>query len=239
MHPPHLDLRLDGFRATDEQTEEAFRDAIGIDRTDLVPLAEHHTPEGTSYYLLHHTAATWGTPGEPQLIALHLWRDPREKTFGFTHAPLPLVAMAQAWLAHRGCPREKIRLAPDTGTAAADETTRALEDRLTHEGDHFALLDSYTDDDPDHAVTVVILRSLDEHSPSPFRVLHETVDTASRTHTLREGGFTTHTEALRWCGDALAGKAAPLPPFRSTVRPGPQPIGVPPASGHRSAGRGR
>ncbi|CAM5242955.1 hypothetical protein SHIRM173S_13012 [Streptomyces hirsutus] len=168
MYPPEPDLRLDGFEAADEQTQEAFWRAIQIEQTELTPLAEHHAPDGASYHVFHNGAVTWGTPGESQLVALHLQRDSATKTFRFAHATLPLPAMAQSWLIHRGCPPKEISLAPGTGTTPADEMTRALEQRLMSDGDHFALLHSYTDDDPENSATVVVLRSLDERSPSRF-----------------------------------------------------------------------
>ncbi|MFP8903909.1 hypothetical protein [Streptomyces atacamensis] len=239
MGHPELDLRLDGFVAADEQTEKAFRRAIQSEQTELTPLAEHHTPDGASYYVLHNRAVTWGIPGEPQLVALHLRRDRETKTFRFDHAALPLPAMAQSWLIHRGCPPEEISLAPGTGTAPADEATRALEQRLMGDGDRFALLHSYTDDDPDHAMTVAVLRCLDERSPSPFRVLHEDVDTDSWTHTLREGGFATSAEAHRWCEDALRGQAPVLPPVQPAARSVPRPASSLPAPARRSTGRSR
>jgi len=103
------------------------------------------------------------------------------------------------------------------------------------DGDHFALLHSYTDDDPENSATFVVLRFLDERSPSPFRVLHEDVDTDSWTHTLREGGFATCVEALRWCDDALSGEVPPLPP----VQPAQRPANSLPALAQRPAGRSR
>ncbi|MFB7328646.1 hypothetical protein [Streptomyces sp. NPDC056190] len=239
MSPPELDLRLDGFEAVDEQTQEAFWRAIQIEQTELTLLAEHHAPDGASYHVLHNGAVTWGTPGEPQLVALHLQRDLEAKTFRFAHATLPLPAMAQSWLIHRGCPPKEISLAPGMGTAPADVTTRALEHRLMSDGDHFALLHSYTDDNPDNAVTVVVLRSLDVGSPSPFRVLHEAVDTGAWTHTLREGGFATYAEALQWCEDALSGEAPPLPPVQPAARSAQRPANSLPAPAQRPAGRSR
>ncbi|MFI9755757.1 hypothetical protein [Streptomyces collinus] len=240
MPSSELDLRLDGFDAADERTEEAFRHAIGIEQDMLTALAEHHTPNGSdSFYVLHNGAVTWGVPGEPQLVALHLRRDLQANKFRFESAELPLPAMAQSWLIRRGCPQDAIRLPPGVGTAPADESTRTLEQRLMSDGDHFALLRSYTDDDPDNAFTVVVLRALDERSPAPFRVLHEEVDTGAWTHTLREGGFDSFDEALHWCEDRLNGEADPLPPVRPAVR-FTQPSGAPaPAPAQRPPGRSR
>ncbi|PIM71262.1 hypothetical protein CTU88_14095 [Streptomyces sp. JV178] len=230
MPPPELDFRLDDFEAADERTEEAFWHAIEIDQDMLTALAEHHTPDGSqSYCVLHNGTVTWGIPGEPQIVALHLQRDMERRTFRFEHAQLPLPAMAQSWLIHRGCSPDAIGLMPGMGTAPADETTRALEQRLMGDGDHFALLHSYTRDDPDDDVTtVVVLRALDERSPAPFRVLHEELDTDAGTHTLREGGFATVAEALQWCDNRLGGGKASLPPIRPTAR-STGPLGAAPA----------
>ncbi|GGS93033.1 hypothetical protein [Streptomyces chromofuscus] len=240
MPPPELDFRLDDFEAADERAEEAFWHAIGIEQDMLTALAEYHTPDGSqSFYVLHNGAATWGIPGEPQLVALYLQRDLAGRTFRFEHAKLPLSAMAQSWLIHRGCPRDAIGLLPGMGTPSADETTRALEQRLMGDGDHFALLCSYTRDDPDDMTTVVVLRALDERSPAPFRVLHEEVDTDAGMHTLREGGFATVDEAVQWCDNRLGGEAAPLPPVRLTPRR-TRPSGtVPAAPAQRPPGRSR
>ncbi|MDX2821047.1 hypothetical protein PV416_08075 [Streptomyces ipomoeae] len=240
LDSPDVDFRLDGFEAADERTKEAFWHAIEIDEYSLAPLAEHHTPDGShSFYVLHNRSVTWGIPGEPQLVALHLRRDVVKRTFGFEHAELPLPAMAQSWLIHRGCPREAIALFPDSVTAPADETTRALEEQLMGDGDHFALLHSYTRDDLDDVTTVVVLRALDERALSPFRVLHEEVDPDAWTHTLREGGFVTVTAALQWCRDRLGGEAVPLPPVRLTARP-TRPSGtLPTAPAQRPPGRNR
>ncbi|MET8218788.1 hypothetical protein [Streptomyces hirsutus] len=116
MHPLEPDLRLGGFEAADQQTRKAFRHAIQIEQTELTLLAEHYAPDGASYHVFHNDAVTWGIPGEPQLVALHLQRALEAKTFRFAHATRPLPAMAQSWLIHRGCPPKEISLAPGTGT---------------------------------------------------------------------------------------------------------------------------
>ncbi|WP_198358338.1 hypothetical protein [Streptomyces fildesensis] len=239
MPTPELDLHLDGFEAADPQTERAFWITIGVCQDELLPLAEHHSPSGTnSFYVLHDSAATWGHPGDPQIVALHLQRDVTAKTFRFEAKTLPLASMAQSWLIHRGCPATAIDLNPDLGPAPADEATRALELRLMGDGDHFAYGYSYTRDDPNDWVTVVALRAMDERAPSPFRVVVEEVDTETWTHTLREGGFATVEEALQWCDERIAGTAGPLPPVRpatSFTRPAARPM----APAARPPGRSR
>ncbi|MER5202219.1 hypothetical protein [Streptomyces sp. NPDC002825] len=234
---PVVDFDLDDFDA-DEEVLLDFDRHVGVGDM-LTPLAEHHSADGVhSYYVLFDGSVTWGMPGMPQLMALHLQRDREKRTFTFEGERLPLPAMAQSWLIHRGCPPEAIGLNPELGPPAADETTRALERRLAGDGDHYAMGYSYTRDDPDDMVTVVALRALDERAPSPFRVLVEEVDTDAWTHTLREGGFATKAEALRWCDDRLTGKAAPLPPVRPAAA-ATRPAGLPKAPAAHPPGRSR
>lgn len=215
MTTTELDLRLADFEAVDHQVEAAFLHAIVLNQDLLVPLAQHHSPSGeNSFYVLGDGSATWGIPGAPQIVALHLRRDVAAKTFVFELKNLPLPSMAQSWLIHRGCPADAIGLDPELGSSPADEATQALERRLMVDGDHYAYGFSYTSDDSDDWVTVVALRAMDERAPSPFRVVVEEVDTEVWTHTLREGGFGTVEEALQWCNDRISGTAAPLPPVR-------------------------
>nr|WP_244452107.1 hypothetical protein [Streptomyces seoulensis] len=235
---PEVDFGLDDFDA-DEEVHRDFYRQVASHEDMLVPLAEHHTDDGVhSYYVLYDRTATWGIPGDPQLIAVHLQRDRMQRTFSFEQAPMPLPAMAQSWLIHRGCPQDAIGLKPELGPPPADQTTRALGQRLANDGDHYAMGYSYTCDDPDDMVTVVVLRALKERTASPFRVVVEEVDTDAWTHTLREGGFDTAAEALQWCDERLTGEASPLPPvgLAATAR---RPVGLPKTPVSRPPGRSR
>ncbi|MEV5878041.1 hypothetical protein AB0L75_28210 [Streptomyces sp. NPDC052101] len=212
------DFRLDGYRPVNDRLAEQFRQHITIEQDMLTVLAEHHSQDGEhSFYVLHNRAVTWGIPGEPQLVALHLKRDVQARTFGFDHAMLPLASMAQSWLIARGCPEEKILLSESMGTAPADQATRALERRLRSDGDHFAVLTSYTHDSEPMEITV-LLRALDEKAELPFRVLLEQVDTGTWTHTLREGGFATFDAATRWWEAHWRGEDIPLPTATPALR---------------------
>ncbi|MFI5804405.1 hypothetical protein [Streptomyces sp. NPDC051561] len=203
------EFHLDGYEPANEEVERTFWSHIDINRPELSTLAAHHTQDGEhSYFVLHNGAVTWGHPGLPQLVALHLVRDTAAKTFTFEHRELPLPAMAQSWLISRGCPREAIALPQDIGTDQADTTTKELHERLMGDGDHFAYLDSYTYDMSNPCVTTVLLRHDDESDPQPFRVVVETADTDTWTHTLREGAFDTYEAALTW----LRSGDTPLPP---------------------------
>ncbi|MEV0445817.1 hypothetical protein AB0I84_12420 [Streptomyces spectabilis] len=208
----NTDFRLDGYEAVTDEVDVRFWHSIEISAPDFSVLAAHHTLDHQhSYYVLHDRSATWGHPGEPQLIGLHLTRDTTARTFSFDHSRLPLAAMAQSWLIARGCPKEAITLPSDIGPVAADEATTALEDRLLSDGDHFALVTSYTSDTPDCMQVTVLLAAIDESVPVRFRVLLEDVDTTSWTRTLREGGFTTFQEAVTWWKAHWTGERAPLP----------------------------
>ncbi|MFD8351535.1 hypothetical protein ACFV1X_21665 [Streptomyces coelicoflavus] len=207
----------------DEQVSDAFDQALGAMGDMLFVLGEHHSgDDARSFYVLLDGTVTWGMPGEPHYLALHLERDHANGTFRFEVAPLPLSSMAQSWLIHRGCPPDALTVEP--GTLPADAATVALERRLVGDGDHFALGWSYSSDDQHDPVTLAVLRALDEHAASPFRVLVEEADLQSWTHTLCEGGFDTLDEAMAWAGDRLAGEPRPLPPVRP--KPSSHPVAV-------------
>ncbi|MFJ6752195.1 hypothetical protein ACIQNI_29030 [Streptomyces sp. NPDC091266] len=235
---PAVNFELDDLDA-DEQKYLDFYRQVAVHEDMLVPLAEHHTTNSVhSYYVLFDRTATYGHPGDPQYVAVHLQRDWEKRQFDFEQKPLPLPSMAQSWLIHRGCPPDAISLNPQLGPPPADETTRALERRLAGDGDHYAMGRSYTQDDPDDMVTLVALRILDERDTSPFRVLVEEVDTDAWTHTLREGAFATAQDALQWCDDRLTGTAGPLPPVRPTAPPN-RSVLPPTAAAPRPLGRSR
>ncbi|MFC6512034.1 hypothetical protein ACFQFR_03175 [Streptomyces goshikiensis] len=186
----------------------------------MTALASHHSPDGRySFHVIHNGAVTWGIPGEPQLIALRIKRDHTAQVYSFEHAELPLPAMAQCWLIMRGCPAEAIALLPGMGTTAADAATVALQQRLIGDGDHYALLDSYTDDGSHQTETVVLLRALDERVPKPFRVLLEQANLDSFIHTLREGAFETHEAAVDWMEDRSTPLPSAAPPTARTPVP--------------------
>ncbi|MDH2388599.1 hypothetical protein QCN29_07335 [Streptomyces sp. HNM0663] len=233
---PAVEFDVDDLDADEEVSLEFYRQ-VEVRSDMLVPLAEHHTGVH-SYYVLFDRTATWGHPGMPQYVAVHLLRDQEKETFTFEKELLPLSVMAQSWLIHRGCPAGAITLNPELGPPPADEATRALEQRLAGDGDHYAMGYSYSRDDPDDMVTVVALRALDERAASPFRVVVEEVDTDAWTHTLREGGFATVEEALQWCNDRLTGEAGPLPPVRPAAS-FTRPAALPKAPAPRPPGRSR
>ncbi|MFD9817463.1 hypothetical protein [Streptomyces violascens] len=213
------DFRLDGYDAVNDRVSEQFWQHIDAHQSDFTVLADHHSEDAEhSFYVMHDRSATWGIPGEPQIVALHLKRDVGARTFGFDHKVLPLPAMAQSWLIARGCPEGEILLPQGLGTTPADQATRALETRLRSDGNHFALLTSYTDDTSTPMQTTVMLRAIDERAPLPFRVLLEAADTTAWTHTLREGGFATFEAATQWWEAHWSGEQVPLPTASPAAR---------------------
>ncbi|WP_329096807.1 hypothetical protein [Streptomyces sp. NBC_01439] len=234
------DFRLDGLEPANPAMGESFWDAVESESHEMSVLASHHSPDGrTSFFVLHDRTATWGIPGEPQLIALHLTRDTEARTFTADFVRLPLVSMAQSWLIKRGCPTDAIGLPEGMGSRPADETTVALERRLMGDGDNFAVLFSYTEDSGLKPEITVLLRALDEMAPYPYRVLLEELDTSTWTHTLREGGFETFEAADAWLED----RDAPLPATPALRASAARTSAVPtlppaPAAGPRS-GRSR
>ncbi|MGV9790865.1 hypothetical protein [Streptomyces sp. NPDC003435] len=226
---PRVDFGLGEFDADEDLYFEFHSD---LDEGELILLAEHHTTNGAeSYYVLFDCSVTDIHPGSPQHLALHLRRDQEKRTFSFELARLPLPAMAQSWLIHRGCPPDAIGLNPEMVPSPADETTRALERRLVGDGDHYAMGFSYTRDYVDDTVILVALHALHERSPTPFRVVVEEIDIDAYTCTLREGGFATAEAAMQWCKARLTGDAGPLPTVRPAAArpPGtPKPPAAPP-----------
>ncbi|MDD9380351.1 hypothetical protein M8Z33_27590 [Streptomyces sp. ZAF1911] len=229
------DFCLDGFEPANKGVGEAFWNHLDAESESMTTLAAHHSPDGrNSFYVIHNGAVTWGTPGDPQLIAAHIKRDSTTKTFDFEHAELPLPAMAQSWLIKRGCPADAIALPPGMGTTPADTATVALQQRLMRDGDHFALLESYTDDTLSQTETVVLLEALGERVHKPFRVLLEQADLDSFTHTLREGAFETLEAAVDWMEDRSTPLPAPAPSTARTAGPSALPSAPP-----RTPGRTR
>ncbi|MFF7438995.1 hypothetical protein [Streptomyces sp. NPDC008122] len=167
-----------------------------------------------AYFVLYDEGAPWGIPGAPQLRTVHVARDLQARTFKIDTTEIPLVAMAESWLIARGCPDG---IVDPTRYQPADTTTRALEARIRRDGDHFAVLTSYSDDQRDAPETAVMLRSLDPKVRPEFRILLERVDMTAGTHTLREGGFTTYEQAVEWWNAWSNEGAPPLRPPASVV----------------------
>ncbi|MEU6814048.1 hypothetical protein [Streptomyces sp. NPDC046860] len=204
---------LKDFRADEEVARQLYR-AVG---TEAESLAEHHTADGVhSYYVLLDRTATWGIPGEPQLIAVHLQRDWEQRTFIPAYSVLPLPQLAQSWLIRRGCPPDALQL--DAGSPQpADWATRDLASRLVRDGTRYVMRESYTDDHND--VVVVVLEDPDAQARAPFRVVVEEFDVDAMTFTLREGAFAEFADASVWCWERIVGEAGPLPPVRPAAAP--------------------
>ncbi|MFB7025877.1 MULTISPECIES: hypothetical protein [unclassified Streptomyces] len=214
---------LDGF----EPAAPCHQDLLdAVVSSSYKVLGEHRTWTD-AYFVLYDEGATWGIPGAPQLRAVHVARDLKARTFTIDSTELPLIAMAESWLIARGCPAAVV--GPDR-YQPADAITQALETRIRRDGDHFALLASYCDDERDAPETAVMLRSLAPEAAPEFRILRECVDMSAGTHTLREGGFATYDQAIQWWEAWRDGDAPPLqPPAPTVLRTAPTAAPVTPA----------
>ncbi|MER7047573.1 hypothetical protein [Streptomyces jumonjinensis] len=199
------DYRLDGFTAATAEVERDFLNATFSDDS-FVPLAAHHSQGGRdSYLLFFDRSATWGIPGSPAYVALHLHRDADLGTFRFSQETHPLVPLGQRWLIEQGCPPDGIGLTNTHGLKPADPLTTLLEDLLrTGPGDRYEVLDHYTDDEE----TWALLRDADpDLAELPYRVFLEEVSFQGNTYTFREGTFATADAADDWLYD----RDTPLP----------------------------
>ncbi|MEU2231240.1 hypothetical protein [Streptomyces vietnamensis] len=199
------DYELDGF----EPAAPCHQDLLDRVESPVYKVLGQYRTWTDAYFVLYDEGAPWGIPGAPQLRAVHVARDLRARTFKIDATELPLVSMAESWLIARGCPNgvvDPARYRP------ADAITRALEARVRRDGDNFALLASYSDDERDSPETVAMLRSLDPQARPEFRILLERVDMIAGTHTLREGGFTTYEQAVEWWKAWINEEPPPLRP---------------------------
>ncbi|AZK96625.1 hypothetical protein [Streptomyces tsukubensis] len=245
------DYRLDGFTAATAEVERDFFHAT-ISDDSFVPLAAHHSPDDRdSYLLFFDQSATWGIPGSPAYVALHLTRDAELGTFRFSQETHPLVPLGQRWLIEQGCPPEGIGLTNTHGLQPADPLTTLLENRLrTGPEDRMKVLDHYTNDEE----TWALLHDTDPASAElPFRVFLEEVSFQENTYTVREGAFATADAADDWLSDRdtplppapalsraeAAGARSPRAPDRPADAPNPVPPARPTATEAVRTGRGR
>ncbi|MFD5765376.1 hypothetical protein ACFWIN_06090 [Streptomyces sp. NPDC127049] len=226
-------FRLEGYQPASAQVAAQFRDRIALYEADLNALAQHHTTDGRqSFFILHDTSAVFGLPIDMPLVALHITRDPEARTFTFESEGLPLYALAQSWLLQRHCPASAVGRAEGSGTAPADETTIALEQRLRDHGNQFSIAMSYSGDGYPTQETAVLLKVTDRGQPQPYRLLLETTDLRTFTHQLREGAFDTADAALAWLED----RSTPMPKTRPAAS---QQLPVKPAGPVAAPGRAR
>jgi hypothetical protein len=199
-----LDFRLDDFEPADAVSELA---ESSLWAGDLTVLAEHHTtPNGSrSYLVAHDGSVTWGVPGEPQLVAIEITRDLRERTFTFEAASHAGLAFAQNWLVERGCPPEPIAQVGADLIQPADDLTVRVEQQIRTSGDRYKVLATQTSDyDPCETWTMVRDSGA---AQAPIRVFLEEVATDALTYTVREGAFADEDAAQDW----LDNRDGPLP----------------------------
>lgn len=198
------DFRLDDdFVPADNAsrtTERAFFQG------DLALISEHHTgPNGShSYLLAHDVSATWGVPGEPQLVAIKIARNLADRTFSFEASRHAQAAFAQNWLVERGCPPDRL-VQSDDFLKPADKLTSQAEQQVRESGGRYQILDSHTwDSEPCESWTLVRDSRATEQ---PVRVFLEEADLGAGTYTVREGAFADVQSARAW----LYERPDPLP----------------------------
>ena len=212
MPPDRPDFHLDGFQPVDGTIEERYWQELASEESNLAVLAEHHTAgRSHSYYVLHDEAATWGIPGEPQIVALHVRRDPVARTFSFERNVVALSAMAQSWLIARGCPSAAIDFLPKRHHTPADAATEVLAERLKAGSHRLDVLGSHTDDTAAPLETIVLLQHREPRTELPYRIVVETLDPVAWTYTLCEGGFPTFEAADAWWDAHAEGEDPALP----------------------------
>ncbi|MFB9464965.1 glycosyl hydrolase [Streptomyces cinereospinus] len=205
--PDTPNCRLDGLSPADESAAEAEGDIALWD--DLFStLAEHHTPDGQhSFFVIHGGSATWGIPGAPQLIALHVTRDLTARTFRIEQANQPTVPFAQLWLTGRGCPPDTLQLPDDQRIEPADALTTRIERQIRHSGTRYETKDHYTHDSVPYETWVMVRDSDPSAANLPVRIFLEETNLDALTYTLREGAFRDGTSANQWLFD----RDTPLP----------------------------
>ncbi|WP_327175421.1 glycosyl hydrolase [Streptomyces sp. NBC_01335] len=197
-----LDLDVDDLQPAKQATEYA---ESRFWLSDLMPLVEHHTPDGSaSYVAAHDESAIWGVPGTPQIVAVKVSRDLDRRTFTIQSAEHATIPFAHAWLTEQGCPPEAAAPADADPMAPADSLTAHIAQRIRTSGARYEVLDSYSD--PDLCETWTLARDA-QAAQAPVRVFVEQGDFATHMYTLREGAFTDVSAARSW----LSTRDTPLP----------------------------
>ncbi|MGW3715632.1 glycosyl hydrolase [Streptomyces sp. NPDC005133] len=199
-----LDFLLDDFEPADTDSEYAKQRMWS---GDLTVLAQHHTtPNGShSYVVAHDSSVTWGVPGEPQIVAIKVARDPSQNTFTFESAYHATPSFAQNWLVERGCPPKRIGQVGNDFMKPADDLTIRTEQQIRDSGKRYEVLDAQSwDYDPCETWT---LTRDSRAAQAPIRVFLEEGDFDAHTYTMREGAFADEDAAQRW----LAERSDPLP----------------------------
>lgn len=206
------DYRLAGYQAATEHIEDDFiRATISDDM--FVSMADHHSTDGRSSYLLFYDrAAIWDVPGTAEFVALHITRDTERSTFDFAIQRAPVVPLAQNWLIQRGCPPAAALATHNHGPRPADELTSRLEDLLrANPENRYEVLDHFTDNpcsfDIGTEVRTLVYDHHPDSAPTPYRLFLEETDKSYQTYTVREGAFPSAEAADNWATN----RDTPLP----------------------------
>lgn len=196
-----LDFRLDDLVPADADSEYVEQ---RLWSGDLTVLAVHHTT-ANGYVVAHDGSVTWGVPGNPQISAIKIARDPSLNTFTLETSYHATVSFAQNWLIEHGCPPERIARVGDGFMKPADNLTVRVEQQIRESGSRYEILDTQTwDFDPCETWTL----TRDSHTDqAPIRVFLEEGNRDAHTYTMREGAFADEGTARRWLHD----RSSPLP----------------------------
>ncbi|MGW1539780.1 glycosyl hydrolase [Streptomyces sp. NPDC002309] len=199
-----FDFDLDDLSPADDASQEAM-ETFRAD--DLTILSQHHTAPSSShsFVLAHDRSITWGTPGEPHLVAIAVARDLSRSTFTFETSYHAAASFAQSWLVLRGCPPKRIARVGDDFVKPADDLTLQVEQQIRGSGTRYEFLGSYTSDDH-RAETWTLVRD-SRAAQSSIRIFLEEWDHDASTYTMREGAFTDVYDAQAWLDE----RRGPLP----------------------------
>ncbi|SOE15081.1 hypothetical protein SAMN06272775_6012 [Streptomyces sp. 2323.1] len=215
LHLPRPDYRIDGLKATTEQTEEDFS-SVTLSDDMFLPLVEHHSADGRdSYLLMYDWAAIWDVPGTAEYVALHISRGHEHRTFDFASETHPTVPLAQNWLVRRGCPDEAAELSNIHWPRPADALTSHLEEQLrANQDDRYTVIDHHTRHQGPSGFGVEVQILLHDTAPdsasTPYRLFLEETTDDFRSYTVREGAFATADAAHEWARDRSC--ALPIAP---------------------------
>ncbi|MFP8941703.1 glycosyl hydrolase [Streptomyces fenghuangensis] len=205
------DYRLDGLTPADQAAADA-KERLDLAGDDFRVLVGHHTADAAhSFLVLHDSSATWGLPGAPQLVSLHIARDLQAGTFRIEEAQHAMLPFAQRWLVARGCDPAAIRLPEGRYSRPADALTTEIEERIVRSGGRYEVLDHHTRDGEPHETWVMVRDTDPGAAQRPVRLFLEEADLDAFTYTVREGAFRDGTSANQW----LIDRDTPLP---ETVR---------------------
>ncbi|MGA5704541.1 hypothetical protein [Peterkaempfera bronchialis] len=138
---------------------------------DSPPLRQQHSADRSFYLFLDEHSWSGDLPGPPQVLAVHVQRQPGRGLALVEHSFEAMVPLAQRWLLARGADRTALDVSSGIYARPASEATLLAEERLRTLG-RYEVLDHFTYDwEPSPAWVLALDRH--EHDPDlPYRVFH-------------------------------------------------------------------